>query len=143
MLVLCTRCNTERPQSDFYDPTKRRCKECEKARYRDRRRRNPVKYRLFNAFARARKLGIPYEHEIEHLDRPEACPCCGADMTEFGPREHAPTLDRIIPEDGYTVANTIILCSRCNRWKSDMHLRDLERLRAFVARVLEERGLAE
>lgn len=67
-------------------------------------------------------LTVDYLENL-YIDNP-TCNCCKVnlnyDFNEKGSiQNNSPTLDRIIPSDGYTINNTIILCWLCNRVKND------------------------
>jgi hypothetical protein len=55
----------------------------------------------------------------------EHCACCGKVLDYsrgkgVNKRNDSPSLDRVDPREGYTIANTKIICWRCNDLKRDM-----------------------
>jgi hypothetical protein len=77
--------------------------------------------------SRAKKVGVAFEIDtqwvIDHM--PIQCPCCQkpfrqGDSTGRGQKaKDRPSLDRIVPELGYTKENTRIICTWCNIIKND------------------------
>lgn len=73
------------------------------------------------------------------------CPCCGVALNyeATNKRESRPSniasLDRIIPELGYTENNVAIICIRCNRLKNNMTLDELEMLITYIKAAIHER----
>jgi 5-methylcytosine-specific restriction endonuclease McrA len=84
---------------------------------------------------------LPFDSDIltvnylmERIDAKPICECCGKPLniggndrtkrvictSKTGEKDDAsPSIDRIHPERGYTVANIAILCWRCNNLKRD------------------------
>ena len=60
----------------------------------------------------------------------------------FPGTRHAPSLDRIRNNLGYTDQNVAVLCRRCNTRKGDMTAAELQRL-ANWAWLAEARGVLE
>lgn len=99
-----------------------------------------------NAFSRARKRGIECEGRLRDLlknDPPANCLCCDK-MLDYrmgrgradGARADSPSLDRLDPLEGYTVANVRVVCFRCNMVKNAASLDELRLLVAYVEREL-------
>lgn len=94
-----------------------------------------------NAITRVRNTAIPYELELkDHLYKnpPTHCKCCGEELF-FGrglnnPR--APSLDRLIPADGYTIKNVRVICIRCNLVKSNATPEELDMAAAYARREI-------
>jgi hypothetical protein len=75
-----------------------------------------------SAKIRAKKAGVPFDLEPEDLSLPEFCPILGIKLEKGGPiseRDSSPSLDRLVPELGYTLDNVSIICHRANRLKSN------------------------
>lgn len=87
--------------------------------------RTKLKHRLGEARKRAIKDGLPFEEVLYNiLDNPPThCACCKAELDYNvrgrGCRNFAPSIDRVINERGYTVANVRWICGFCNARKSD------------------------
>lgn len=62
---------------------------------------------------------LPTSRELP--DVPASCPLCDQLMVSgVGSRANSPSLDRILPELGYTLDNVWWICHDCNRQKSDL-----------------------
>ena len=86
---------------------------------------NADKVILLGAIQRAKDLSVPFDDVDTLLNAlgspPDNCPVCHV-TTERGnmdDRSTSPSVDRIIPELGYTVGNVQWLCFRCNQIKKD------------------------
>lgn len=89
--------------------------------------------------ARAKELGVPCDIDGEYLKSiyTTHCPVLGV---EFAPRDdrktNAPycaTVDRIVPELGYTRGNVIIVCRRANNIKSDASIDEIQKVLDFYS----------
>jgi hypothetical protein len=88
-----------------------------------------LRYSLTNCLSRAKKNNIPYDSKEDlynHLKltyNQMKCECCGKELVSGIGKgiKHAsnnsPSIDRIIPELGYTVGNVAVICFRCNEVK--------------------------
>ena len=99
---------------------------CRKCRSRSRmawEKDNPQKVILFKSKARAKKRGLPFNLEIEDVVIPEKCPILGIKLKRGkgtgGSVASSPSLDRIVPEKGYTKGNVQVISMRANQIKSD------------------------
>ena len=117
------------------------------ARHCDRikadRLENPLDARrrmLARVKSRAKRLGIPFDLDIEDFSIPERCPVLGFHIKPNSGRRRyfgdSPSLDRIEPSKGYVKGNVRVISARANLLKSDATveelravLSDLERLR--------------
>ena len=108
------------------------------SRMKEWRHRNP-KYML-NVSAKRRSIrdGIEYSITVEDIpDIPTICPIAQIpifprDDGNKGPCDNSPTLDRIDPEKGYVPGNLRIISHKANRWKSNMTIKDVEVLLAYM-----------
>ena len=75
---------------------------------------------LYNAKRRAIKYNIPFTLTLDDMDLPTHCPILGIELkTSTGPiADNSPTLDQIVPRQGYTKENTLIISKRANTIKS-------------------------
>ena len=68
---------------------------------------------------------------------PTRCLCCRIELDYAtlcrSRHNRAPSLDRLVCSEGYTVDNTRIICTRCNYLKNNASLNDLRRFVAYVA----------
>lgn len=97
------------------------------------------KNNLKAAKRRAKKRGIEFSLKESDLDYSGVCPCCKKsfdgppDKTlRTGPRDLAPSIDRIDPKKGYTPDNIQILCFKCNRIKSNATIEYLRMVLEFL-----------
>lgn len=80
----------------------------------------PLGYHITNAKMRARRFGLPFAITVEDVMVPPACPICERAF-EFGEGRTKPrsiSLDRLLPERGYTPENTWVVCLECNQSKN-------------------------
>lgn len=101
------------------------------------RRDNPVaawcRQALNQSKIRARKDNVPHElqaSDVLAIAQRMHCEYCDIPV-QFDGKVHAPqvaSIDKIEPEKGYTVANTVLCCYKCNMRKSDSTAEDLLRL---------------
>lgn len=73
--------------------------------------------------SRAKKKGLPFDLDLEDIIIPEKCPILGIKlMSNLGqnvPGPSSPTLDRMIPEKGYTKGNVQVISLKANQIKSN------------------------
>lgn len=153
---LCTQCGSDRSDNRPF----KHCGTC-KEKYRqwcldnkDDQRSKRIAYqeipsnrwRILVGMARRRaeKAGLPFDPillEILTNNPPSVCQCCGVTLDYTVGRGKAnftsrsPSIDRFEGSEGYTIANSRIVCTRCNSLKNDA---TIEELRAVVAYM--ERG---
>lgn len=96
---------------------------------------------MLNSKGRAMRNHVP--HTLSWSDMPEVpaeCPICGREMRFYDQsRGLRPSLDRIIPADGYTPGNVRWVCVSCNARKGNRFIAD-EELRARAIHALRKRG---
>ena len=63
------------------------------------------------------------------------CPYCEKTMTYGGGQDNQPTVDRIIPANGYILSNCIIVCGKCNRKKSDLSAKQILNMADAIRKV--------
>ena len=105
---------------------------------------NPTKAQIRRA--KHRTKGLPCTLTYEEMgDPPDHCPCCGERMERYqgvrSPRRHCPTLERLVPEDGYVAGNVIWLCWHCNTTKGSLDVADLYRVADFFHDQYKQRGI--
>ena len=103
---------------------------------------NRIRHLYNNAVQRAKKLRVPCEASLLPAllqEIPACCACCGAsfDYTTGRGKQHAvtarsPSLDRLLPTDGWTMTNTTIICARCHRLKSDASINELQAIIRYM-----------
>lgn len=142
-MKICVRCKNEFQTSDFginratKDGLNRYCKKCNSILAKEDQGRNPervyatkIKYQINHpevalflaARTRARKFGLPFDLEKSDIVIPKVCPYLEVPF-DFTPHKgwkfNAPSVDRIVPELGYTKVNIEIVSSLANRMKSN------------------------
>lgn len=86
---------------------------------------------LYRAKGRAREAGLPFNLTLDDIEIPDRCPVLGTALRVGGGTDSSPSLDRVIPELGYTRGNVIVVSGRVNRLKSDATLSEMERVYVF------------
>lgn len=101
----------------------------------------PEKEMLKKAKERAKAKGLIFDLEWDDFRIPEVCPLLGIPLCRGTGRltDNSPSLDRIIPEEGYTKGNVIVISHRANRIKSNSTLEELELICKNLRKVLNER----
>lgn len=142
----CTQCAKERNQRSerraYFSEYNRRPEVRARLRPRNaadqRRERSKLgskrwrRHLYLHALKRAKECGLPFdEGAVLKLltDPPTHCPVLGIEFTPGGGRgrrNSAPSLDRILPENGYVAGNIALISFRANRIKSDATLAELQ-----------------
>lgn len=109
------------------------------------RQENPEKFKVYrkaweskspeyimyhNAKRRAKEFGLVFELDWKLLKTPDKCPVLGIPLCRGTKTssEFSPSLDRLVPELGYTQDNVRIISSKANRIKSNSTVSDLEKI---------------
>lgn len=87
---------------------------------------------FYDARKRALLLNLPFDLDPEKIIIPEKCPILGLILTSNGSRDSRPSIDRIIPERGYTKLNTRVISFRANRIKSDATASELRAIAEYI-----------
>jgi hypothetical protein len=150
LLVTCTTCGLAKPRAAFFAERLRkavsgsgvrgghnrsRCKECERARYEDRKHRDPARFMFYRVKYRAQSEGIPFDLAPSDIFIPTHCPVLGIELAPvWAPQgtDAKPTLDRLTPSLGYVRGNIEVISARANRMKSDSTVAELERIASWM-----------
>ena len=82
---------------------------------------------------RAKRKGVPFNIELSDIVIPDICPVLGLQIDRLAfDRQVSPSLDRVIPELGYTKGNIQVISMRANRLKSDTNLEDAIKLVSYL-----------
>lgn len=84
---------------------------------------------------RAKKIGVPFDLLPSEIVVPAICPVLGIPLSHkigYGPCNHSPSLDRVVPELGYVRGNVVVISGRANRIKYDATPEELERVAAYA-----------
>ena len=125
----CDSCNLEKELEEFGKESRKRdglnsrCKKCHYQRVSTYQKQNPEKTLLSACKTRAKKRGLPFNLEVKDIIIPEKCPMLGIKLESGRGRrgifDSSPTIDRIIPEKGYTKGNVQVISGRANMIKSN------------------------
>lgn len=97
--------------------------------------KNPRKKLLNMVKARAKLQEIPFDLTIEDFVIPETCPILGIPLDRRD-RNHTPSVDRLVPELGYTKGNMRIISMRANRLKQDATIEEVEKILRYMQKEL-------
>lgn len=114
---------------------KRNNPEIHKKSQRDWEARHPEYYIINNARRRAKMFNVPFELKRTDIVVPDICPVLGIPIfrgKDGKSSDNSPSLDRIIPQKGYTKDNVRIISAKANRWKNEMTLDDALKIVAYL-----------
>ena len=96
--------------------------------YLAKRRKERPDYELWSrAKKRAATKGLKFSIDPTDILIPEKCPALGIPMQLSGKRSrNSPSLDRVVPERGYTADNVRVISDHANRLKSDLSFAELK-----------------
>lgn len=101
---------------------------------------------FYDARKRASFLNLPFNIIPSDIVVPEKCPVLGISLSQNCNRDNRPSLDKVIPSEGYTPENIKVISFRANRIKSDANLEELIAVTNYVReheifkRVQRDRG---
>ena len=147
-MINCKICNKEfEPNSPAQkicsDECRYEAKEISKAKWRkiqkskwasytrNWRESNPERSRVTAFRTKANKLGLPFDLTEDFFVVPEICPVLGIPM-DSRDREHAWSVDRLVPENGYTRENCRIISIRANRLKNNASSEELRKILSYI-----------
>lgn len=81
-----------------------------------------------SAKVRAREKGLPFNIEVSDVIIPEVCPLLGVPLTRNKKvnRFDSPSLDRLLPAEGYVKGNVAVISNRANAIKNNATADELE-----------------
>ena len=115
------------------------CRECEKKRFKEAYKKDPIPQMLSNSKIRAKAKKLPHNITSDDIrevwPKDNICPVLKKPF-EMGfksekTKSMAPSLDKIIPSKGYTKGNIVVISDIVNRLKSDATLEDLKKIINF------------
>jgi len=113
-----------------------KAREYNKLYQREYFKNNREKYLYWQVKGRATRGGLPFDLEPEDLVIPEVCPVLGIPLFRNTggnkPTGNSPSVDRIIPELGYTKGNIQIISHRANVMKNDAKPEELRKFAEWV-----------
>jgi len=146
MTRTCKKCKIEKSIYNF-PPRKNtnrhywKCKECAVKTSTIWNKKNSIRRLSVHAASRAKSQGVPFDldwHWVLDNITPK-CPCCNepfrfGEPTGRGKKaKDRPSLDRVVPELGYTKENTRIICTWCNIIKNDGTAHDHEMIAKWIS----------
>lgn len=81
---------------------------------------------------------MPFALVQSDIEVPAVCPALGIPIYPAqgnGNRDHSPSLDRIIPSEGYIPGNVVVISNKANRIKSDASAGELERVASWMRSI--------
>ena len=143
---VCYHCGEEKDSSSFHrrktskDGLRRECMSCAQEMYQEwiQANRPSVKRKqmLKDSKKRAKKFGILNNLELQDIGEPSHCPVLGIQLNWYNTgkaQDDSPSLDRIIPELGYTKGNIIVMSMKANRIKNDATSDELYKVANWLA----------
>lgn len=101
--------------------------------YRTHGKSKTIEYSMFyDARKRAVARGLPFSITPHDIVVPDRCPVLGIKLESDGSRDNRPSLDKKIPEKGYTPENIAVISFRANRIKSDASAEELMAVLRYV-----------
>lgn len=86
---------------------------------------------------RAKSKRVPFELSDSDVDTPHFCPALGIALNysvQGTVEPNSPTIDRIVPELGYTRGNVRVISHRANAIKRDASAREIQAVADYVKR---------
>jgi len=144
---LCNPCTMSaigfaRAEAKRANPQRKTSSEYSKKSRQLRLNKNPLEFRLKRSLSasktRAKIFNLPHDLTLDYLisiyPTNEICPVLGTPFV-WGTRkdkEFSPSLDRIIPENGYVKNNVRFISYKANRIKSDSTIEILEKIIEYM-----------
>lgn len=103
-----------------------------------RTKKGSINYLYKSAKGRSKKYNIKFNLNLDDIVIPDMCPVLGIQLIQ-GDRvsfDGSPTLDRIIPELGYTKDNIIVVSMKANRIKNNATLDELKKVYEYYGKLL-------
>ncbi len=112
---------------------------------RQRKIKNPIRFKAQTWRSmlrfRSKNSNIPFDENItidfleELLIKTEKCPCCKKNIDLLNKKQRintSPSIDKLIPDKGYTVNNISLICWRCNNLKRDSSPSELRMIADWI-----------
>lgn len=144
----CKGCGKDKPGSEFYvyeyHGNRSTCKQCVNERQKRLRQQSGAAERLGNAWCyekrrklrlRAKNKGLPFDLTTEDIKRLYSVNICGYCLRD----DQVISFDRVIPENGYTMANAFMACFDCNYLRNNKFTHEEMRQIGEILRVIYSR----
>ena len=94
-------------------------------------------YMWCKASSRSKELKLPFNIEIGDILIPSKCPVLGIPLKKGDKKTHSgsPSLDRLVPEQGYIKGNIWVISHRANRIKNDSTPKEIKKLIAALNKL--------
>lgn len=128
--------NIKRKSKEHYRNNKERILQ-ENKDYR-RTKEGSINYLYKSAKSRSKKYNIIFNLELNDIVIPDMCPVLGIELVQGDgvSFDGSPTVDRIIPELGYTKGNIIVVSMKANRIKNNSTLDELKKVYEYYGKLL-------
>lgn len=142
--IICKSCNQQKSSLDFHVENLSRCKLCKAVDDRDRKVQNFARTLISGAVRRTKEdLSLPPCTLTEDDVRiPETDPVLGIPLF-IGVDRHnqgmSPSIDRLIPEEGYVPSNCRIISHRANQIKNNAEPWELLKVCAYALQIHKNR----
>lgn len=95
--------------------------------------------------SRAKRRGIPFDLDPEDIVIPDVCPVLGIPIgiRDGSQRGDSASIDKIIPQLGYTKGNIIIISMLANRIKTNATPDQIITTGVFFKKLMQERGASD
>lgn len=98
---------------------------------------------LAQARYRAKKLGVPFNLTADDIVVPKLCPALGIPLRRnigtSGYHPNSPSVDRTVPELGYTKGNIVVISNRANTLKRDATAHELGLIAEWLKDIIKPR----
>lgn len=147
----CSLCKEIKPFSEFHKTSQQlfglsgKCKTCRRidekngsiARW-ERSKISQIKKNIVNrSKSRAKKKNIPFNITEDDIVIPDRCPVFGVEFI-YGDKDLTYSIDRIIPELGYTKDNIVIVSNKANMIKNNASPEEIIAVGNFYKRLVED-----
>ena len=109
----------------------------------------PWRAKCWNARCKAKKLGLDYSLNYEYVKNiwpsDNKCPALGIEFKQGvngKPIDSSPSLDRILPELGYTKGNVQIVCNLANKIMQNATPDQVIQVGEYFKKITEEKNAA-
>lgn len=92
---------------------------------------NPIRKWLYGVKERARRSNIFYDLEHTDIVVPDVCPVFKMPL-DTKSKDWAPSLDRLVPDKGYTKDNVRVISIKANRIKSNATAAELRAIADYI-----------
>ena len=113
-------------------------KESRKQWIKEKRQQDPCRFLYYSAKKRSKNQGIKFEISKQDIiniyPKNNLCPMLNIEIypNQDKMRDNSPSLDRIIPNVGYTKDNIIVISYKANRIKNDATLQELKCIVSYL-----------